>query len=258
MKKLIIILSVFILLASVQQVFAYSVDSNSYLTFENVTNTSAVVRFNPGYYGYTTSDYNNYSNIKIQYRPWACGDDSSNQICPAIYMVPSTATFNYTSNGSLPTLTLTNLLPNTRYRVWLGSNNSNIINCIQAPCYGYDTWQDKIYSFTTLSVSSYPYPYPNPIPDPYPYPTPYPTQILTQKLYFGVRGTQVNILENFLASQGYMNTYIDTYFGTVTYAAMIRFQTVHGLTADGVVGPMTRSVINQILSSSASYNSVAI
>ncbi len=77
------------------------------------------------------------------------------------------------------------------------------------------------------------------------------TQILTQKLHFGVHGTQVSILENFLSDMGYfvtpegdMRKYINSFFGTVTHSAVKRFQADRGLVADGIVGPNTRAVIN--------------
>jgi peptidoglycan hydrolase-like protein with peptidoglycan-binding domain len=46
-----------------------------------------------------------------------------------------------------------------------------------------------------------------------------------------------------------MNNYINDYYGTATRAAMIKFQQEHNLKADGIVGPATRTVINQMLNS---------
>ena len=65
----------------------------------------------------------------------------------------------------------------------------------------------------------------------------------------GSRGAQVTILESFLKNRGYMNNYVDDYYGTATRAAMIKFQQEHNLKADGIVGPATRTVINQMLNS---------
>lgn len=216
--------------------------SSTNLSFSNVTQNSVQVQLNLGNNDEYRTAVSNRQTIKIQYRPWMCGDDPTTApytACPMIYIEPSTSYFNYDSYGNIMPITLTNLQPNTKYRVWLGYDNG--IRCIQTPCPS-DTWQNQLYSFTTQS-GYYPAPT-NPFPN---------GEILTQKLYFGVRGTQVTILENFLASQGYMNSYIDTFFGTITHAAVLRFQTDHGMKADGIVGPVTRSVINQMITTNPVY-----
>ena len=179
-------------------------------------------------------------SLKIQWRPWMCGDDQiPNQACPMIYIQPFVTTLDYDSYGNLLPVVLTNLQPNTKYRVWLGHDNG--VRCITTPCDS-DTWQNKIYSFTTLSDTPNPNPYPN-------------VQILTKKMYFGVRGTQVNILETFLKNKGYMSNYIDSYYGTVTHAAIMKFQKDNALVSDGIVGPATRALINQMLNTSSNYQS---
>ena len=243
MKKLITTLSIISGVLIGGPAFAQSMPSMPFyssLSFSNITPSTAQVQLNLGNNDEYRNTVSNRQMIKVQYRPWMCGDDPATApytACPMIYIEPNTAYFDYDSYGNLLPATLPNLQANTKYRVWLGYDNG--IRCIQAPCPS-DTWQNQLYSFTTSSNS---YPYPNPL-----------VQVLTQKLYFGTRGTQVNILENFLQSQGYMNSYIDTYFGTVTHAAVTRFQSDRGLTPDGIVGPATRYVINQLLGTVSNYS----
>jgi hypothetical protein len=232
MKKLIFSLIIIGSALVTHQAFATSPVANGHsLNFSNITQTTADVSFVA-----IGDEYQNYLDegraIKIQYRPWGCGDTPGQDVvCTMLYIQPIEKTFDVfdLGNGKKATrvMYLTNLQPNTKYRVWLGYDNG--IRCIQAPCPS-DTWDDTVYSFTTTDGDN-----------------PYPVELLTQKLSFGSRGSQVNILENFLFLERYMTTYIDNFFGTVTHAAVMRYQADHGLKADGVVGAKTRTVINQQL-----------
>ncbi len=249
MKKLITTLFIIGGILVGNQTFAQSTSyywSNSTLSFSNISANTVQIQLNLGNNDEYRTAISSRQTIKVQYRPWMCGDDPTTAPytgCALMYVQPNTTSFAYDNYGNVLPVTLSNLQPNTKYRVWLGYDNG--MRCFTTPCMS-DSWQNQIYSFTTNSGNVYPYPYPNPYPNT--------VQILTQKLYFGSRGTQVSILENFLGSQGYMNSYIDTYFGTVTHAAMIRFQADHNLQADGVVGPATRYIINQMLSTSSNYS----
>lgn len=344
------------------------------LAFENVTGSQATVRFLMGSNdsAYSTA-LRNRQIIEIQYRPWNCSDDTTSvQPCPLTYAIPTERIFTYQDGVTggpysyFPApITLTNLLPNTRYRVWLGYDNG--MRCVVAPCPS-TTWNPEVYSFTTTSSgnngygasqlvasnvtsmgaqvslvpgndeyatrvqSRYPlrvryaptsslapgylmlpsaasektFPYAGtgyaPLPvtldslspntrytmwiaydmdtclyaaSNYGYGTAisnpcvreilsnqswtfttlpsYQTEgVLTQKLYLGVRSTEVQILEQFLYDRGYLTIAPDTYFGTATLAAVRIFQRAYGLTPDGVVGQRTRSVLNQLLSTTAS------
>lgn len=219
-------------------VFATTPSYDTGIDVTNIAPTTAQVQVAVGY-----DEYNNLVRtkqpLKIQWRPWMCGDDQlPNTACPAIYVQPFVTTLDYDSQGNLLPVVLTNLKPATKYRVWLGYDNG--IRCVTTPC-DTDTWQNRTYSFTTLSDTPNPNPYPN-------------VQILTKKLYFGVHGTQVAILENFLKNKGYMSNYIDSYYGTTTRSAIMKFQKDNNMKADGVVGPATRALINQMLNTSMSYN----
>jgi peptidoglycan hydrolase-like protein with peptidoglycan-binding domain len=69
---------------------------------------------------------------------------------------------------------------------------------------------------------------------------------LTSTLRVGSRGTQVTQLQNFLSTSPaiYPEALVTGYFGSLTKAAVIRFQNANQLVADGIVGPITRARIN--------------
>jgi hypothetical protein len=62
---------------------------------------------------------------------------------------------------------------------------------------------------------------------------------VTTPMKQGVRSADVTCLQSILGV-----TPQTGYFGTITKAAVKAFQTNHGLTADGVVGPLTRAALN--------------
>jgi peptidoglycan hydrolase-like protein with peptidoglycan-binding domain len=66
-------------------------------------------------------------------------------------------------------------------------------------------------------------------------------------LRLGNWGDDVAILQNILASLGYYNAAIDGIFGPLTRQAVITLQRANGLTPDGIVGPLTYAVIDQLI-----------
>jgi hypothetical protein len=56
----------------------------------------------------------------------------------------------------------------------------------------------------------------------------------------------VTRLQSFLEGQGYFNRVPTGYFGTVTLAAVINFQTSHQISGTGFVGPITRAAISAL------------
>ena len=62
----------------------------------------------------------------------------------------------------------------------------------------------------------------------------------------GDRGTYVRYLQEKLTSKLYPLGNIDGIFGNATRAAVVEFQTENGLTADGIVGPITWQAVSQI------------
>ncbi len=71
-------------------------------------------------------------------------------------------------------------------------------------------------------------------------------------LKLGSRNSEVTALQTLLAQDStlYPQGLITGYFGSMTKAAVIRFQSRNGLGADGIVGPMTRSILNGGLTNS--------
>lgn len=74
---------------------------------------------------------------------------------------------------------------------------------------------------------------------------------LTASLDIGSRGTDVTNLQTFLAQDTtiYPGQQITGYYGTLTAAAVKRFQTRYGISAVGRVGPQTRAKINELIAS---------
>ena len=68
---------------------------------------------------------------------------------------------------------------------------------------------------------------------------------LTKNLTKGSRVAQVLILQNFLASKGYLKAKPNGYFGAGTVAAVKAYQRSVGLSASGQVFPLTRAAIKQ-------------
>lgn len=80
-------------------------------------------------------------------------------------------------------------------------------------------------------------------------PEPTPSQPLCGVFKLGDSGSGVACLQELLQKAGYFDGAITGYFGTVTCDAVIAFQHEHGLYADGVAGPQTLAVLNQIAGS---------
>lgn len=74
---------------------------------------------------------------------------------------------------------------------------------------------------------------------------------ITGNLYLGTSGSEVSCLQQFLKNQGadiYPEGFVTGNFGSMTNAAVIKFQAKYGISQTGFVGPLTRTKINQILS----------
>lgn len=70
--------------------------------------------------------------------------------------------------------------------------------------------------------------------------TPRPTELLLKP---GVAGDEVTRLQQRLSELGYYTDAVDGAYGPGTQAAVLLFQTQHGLTADGIAGDQTRSML---------------
>lgn len=87
-------------------------------------------------------------------------------------------------------------------------------------------------------------------------PAPAAAQVFSQintnnTLKIGSRGESVSAMQAFLASNSYLypQGLITGYFGSLTKEAVIQFQIVYDLEADGIVGPMTRAKLNSLIAS---------
>ena len=74
-------------------------------------------------------------------------------------------------------------------------------------------------------------------------------------LFFGMRGTEISALQQFLKDQGpaiYPEGLVTGYFGALTQNAVKKFQTAHKITpVAGYFGPKTRKAANDLLRASA-------
>lgn len=72
---------------------------------------------------------------------------------------------------------------------------------------------------------------------------------LSRDLYLGLKGKDIEFLQQFLANEGvYPEKYITGYFGPLTKKAVIRFQQKYNIFPQlGYVGPKTRAKINELI-----------
>lgn len=74
----------------------------------------------------------------------------------------------------------------------------------------------------------------------YNFPKPPPSYIFTTTMRYGSRGNEVKELQKRLLCSPY-----DGIFGLKTKTAVIKYQLIHGLVADGIVGAKTRAILNK-------------
>ncbi|MEG4808488.1 peptidoglycan-binding protein [Microcoleus sp. F8-D3] len=65
-------------------------------------------------------------------------------------------------------------------------------------------------------------------------------------LMIGSSGNAVKIVQNLLKLNGYYFGFVDGYFGVMTKVAVIQFQTIKGLPADGIVGSRTWHALSKL------------
>lgn len=61
----------------------------------------------------------------------------------------------------------------------------------------------------------------------------------------GAYANEVMELQKFLNAGGYASGPVDGKFGPITEGAVVRFQLVNGLAGDGIVGSLTRAILNK-------------
>lgn len=72
---------------------------------------------------------------------------------------------------------------------------------------------------------------------------------------YGSTGAEVKKIQTKLKNWGYYNGNVDGIYGSKTLAAVKKFQTKNGLTADGIVGPQTLKALGITSSSNSSTTS---
>ena len=88
-----------------------------------------------------------------------------------------------------------------------------------------------------------PTPEPTFTPTPAPKATPAPTQQTARTLKKGMNGEDVRKLQQALIDLGYLSDGADGAFGSNTHNAVVMFQAVNGLSADGLAGAKTQEVL---------------
>ena len=84
---------------------------------------------------------------------------------------------------------------------------------------------------------------PSPVPSQAPTPVPDPTKVPVRTLKKGMNGEDVRLLQYALIDLGYLSDQADGAFGTNTQNAVIRFQAINGLDADGLAGAKTQDLL---------------
>ncbi|HZK38346.1 MAG TPA: spore cortex-lytic enzyme [Clostridia bacterium] len=85
----------------------------------------------------------------------------------------------------------------------------------------------------------------------------YPEISNAQTLAWGSSGEEVRLAQSRLKQWGYLDGSVDGIFGRSTYNAVIKFQKLNGLTADGVIGPQTRNALGMPSKSTQPTTSVS-
>lgn len=73
--------------------------------------------------------------------------------------------------------------------------------------------------------------------------------VISRSLSHGSTGADVTTLQTYLASDStlYPEALVTGYYGTLTAAAVIRFQARYGIAQVGVIGPITRAKLNELM-----------
>jgi putative peptidoglycan binding protein len=66
----------------------------------------------------------------------------------------------------------------------------------------------------------------------------------TELLTLGSQDAQVTALQNRLAALGFYSGPVTGYYGSLTQSAVMKYQTAHGISATGSLGPSTRAALN--------------
>ena len=146
---------------------------------------------------------------------------NTQKICIAIYPTPEACRPKKTELGKTD-IVIDALQASTTYSIVYKKDNT--IRCIMAPCPTND--------FTSLALEF----------------TTKPKQegdvtYITKNLFYGLRDQQVVLLQKVLIRDGYLFSQATGYFGRLTLAAVMKFQSDNDVPRTGYVGPITRKVL---------------
>ncbi len=68
----------------------------------------------------------------------------------------------------------------------------------------------------------------------------------TENMHIGSRGNEVTQLQIFLNARGFNCGEVDGTYGMKTMLAVVKFQVTYNLKADGIIGPLTRAILNML------------
>ena len=158
---------------------------------------------------------------------------NTQKICIAIYPTPEACRPKKTELGKTD-IVIDALQASTTYSIVYKKDNT--IRCIMAPCPTND--------FTSLALEF----------------TTKPKQegdvtYITKNLFYGLRDQQVVLLQKVLIRDGYLFSQATGYFGRLTLAAVMKFQSDNDVPRTGYVGPITRKVLYTMMHTDASVSS---
>lgn len=189
------------------------------LTFTNVTKTSATISVVPGNDEFATAVQSR-QPVKMKYRK---SSESKEIEIPFEYKIDA--------NG-LASITLSGLKPNQEYVISLGYRATRVCNTEELCAAIYTKYTTPTLTFKTKG-------------------DPVKAVLITKKLSYGDKSSEVGILKKYLAQKGYMKTSTTTTFDVPTLVGVIKFQMAKNLETDGVVGTGGRTIINQELTNQA-------
>jgi hypothetical protein len=153
------------------------------------------------------------------------------QMCIMIYPTPPECLPKKTEKGET-SIAITGLKPNTSYTAKYKMDNT--IMCITTPCPG-NEFESAAVEFTTKASGAGTTPS---------------GDMITINLRFGMTRPEVAVLQHKLIDQGYLTSTATGYFGKLTLRAVKDFQKNNGIPPTGFVGILTRTALNQHMTSS--------
>jgi hypothetical protein len=198
------------------------------IDFQNVTKTSATLQVVMGQ-DVTGGFIENRQPLKLKYREWYCGDESTPSNCGTMVPKETEVALSYKVDRPQPfPVTIKNLKVGQKYVVFIGHQMTRDCQDQDVCVRTYYKYEPEKYVFSTERDL-----------------TKIPT--ITSKLSYGSSSSQVKLLTTYLVAKGFMKAPIRSTFDVPTLVGVLRFQMANNMEPDGVVGSSSRAVINQFL-----------